>query len=158
MSKLTIQTEGDRFVVVTRRFAAAPEAVYRAHIEPAIVQRWMLGPPGWSMPVCVSDPSPGGKLRYEWSDGQGHGFHLTGEFVELEPFSRIVHVERMFLPQQTPDNHVETRFEADGDGTLVTMRMTLPDEQTRTQMLASGMEHGMEDSYARLDGLLPVGA
>ncbi len=158
MSKLTIKTEGDRFVVVTRRFAAAPEAVYRAHVDPAIVQRWMLGPPGWSMPVCVSDPRPGGKLRYEWSDGQGHGFHLTGEFVELEPFSRIVHVERMFLPEQTPDNRIETRFEADGDATLVTMRMTLPDEQTRTQMLASGMEHGMEDSYVRLEGLLPVGA
>ena len=158
MSKLTIKTEGDRFVVVTRRFAAAPEAVYRAHVKPAIVQRWMLGPPGWSMSVCVSDPRPGGKLRYEWSDGQGHGFHLTGEFVELVPFSRIVHVERMFLPQQTPDNHVETRFEADGDGTLMTMRMTLPDEQTRSQRLASGMEHGMEDSYARLEGLLPVGA
>ena len=155
MTKLTLKTEGDRFVVVTRRFAAAPEAVYRAHVEPAIVQRWMLGPPGWSMPVCVSEPRPGGKLRYEWSDGQGHGFHLTGEFVELVPFSRIVHVERMFLPQQTPDNHIETRFEADGDGTLMTMRMTLPDEQTRAQMLASGMEHGMEDSYVRLEGLVP---
>ena len=158
MTKLTLKAEGDRFVVVTRRFAAAPEAVYRAHVDPAIVQRWMLGPPGWSMPVCVSDPRPGGKLRYEWSDGKGHGFHLTGEFVELVPFSRIVHVERMFLPQQTPDNHIETRFEADGDGTLMTMRMTLPDEQTRAQMLASGMEHGMEDSYVRLEGLVPHAA
>ncbi len=158
MTKLTLKTEGDRFVVVTRRFAAAPEAVYRAHVDPAIVQRWMLGPPGWAMPVCVSDPRAGGKLRYEWSDGQGHGFHLTGEFVELVPFSRIVHVERMFLPHQTPDNHIETRFEADGDGTLMTMRMTLPDEQTRAQMLASGMEHGMEDSYVRLEGLLPHAA
>lgn len=158
MTKLTLKTEGDRFVVVTRRFAAAPEAVYRAHVDPAIVQRWMLGPPGWSMPVCVSDPRPGGKLRYEWSDGKGHGFHLTGEFVELVPFSRIVHVERMFLPQRTPDNHIETRFEADGDGTLMTMRMTLPDEQTRAQMLASGMEHGMEDSYVRLEGLVPHAA
>ena len=155
MTKLTLKTEGDRFVVVTRRFAAAPEAVYRAHVDPAIVQRWMLGPPGWAMPVCVSDPRPGGRLRYEWSDGKDHGFHLTGEFVELVPFSRIVHVERMFLPQQTPDNHIETRFEADGDGTLMTMRMTLPDEQTRAQMLASGMEHGMEDSYVRLEGLVP---
>ena len=158
MTKLTLKAEGDRFVVVTRRFAAAPEAVYRAHVDLAIVQRCMLGPPGWAMPVCVSDPRPGGKLRYEWSDGKGHGFHLTGEFVELVPFSRIVHVERMFLPQQTPDNHIETRFEADGDGTLMTMRMTLPDEQTRAQMLASGMEHGMEDSYVRLEGLVPHAA
>jgi hypothetical protein len=46
---------------------------------------------------------------------------------------------------------VETRFEPDGDGTLMTLRMTLPDAATRTAMLASGMEHGMEASYARLE-------
>jgi uncharacterized protein YndB with AHSA1/START domain len=153
MSKMNLTTEGDRHVVVTRRFAAPPEAVYRAHVEPALVQRWMLGPPGWTMPVCIAEARPGGAIRYEWSDGQGHGFHLTGEFVELEPFSRIVHVERMHLPEPTPDNRVETRFEADGSGTLMTMRMTLPDEKTRAAMLASGMEHGMEDSYARLETL-----
>ena len=158
MTKLTLKTEGDRFVVVTRRFAAPPEAVYRAHVDPAIVQRWMLGPPGWTMPMCESDPRPGGRLRYEWSDGQGRGFHLTGEFVELVPFSRIVHVERMFLPDATPDNHIETRFEADGDGTLMTMRMTLPDAATRARMLATGMEHGMEASYVNLERLMPLAA
>jgi uncharacterized protein YndB with AHSA1/START domain len=60
----------------------------------------------------------------------------------------------MFLPDRTPDNHVETTFEPDGTGTLMTMRMTLPDAQTRAAMLATGMEHGMEQSYARLEGLL----
>jgi uncharacterized protein YndB with AHSA1/START domain len=74
--------------------------------------------------------------------------------LELEPHSRIVHVERMHFPNPTPDNHVETRFEPDGDGTLMTMRMTLPDAETRSQMLASGMEHGMEASYVRLDGMI----
>ena len=103
------------------------------------------------MPVCVSDLRPGGKIRYEWTDGKGGGFHLTGEYVELEPFSRIVHVERMHLPDPTPDNRVETRFAPDGGGTVMTMRMTLPDAETRAAMLATGMEHGMEDSYARLD-------
>jgi len=154
MSKLTLKTEGDRHVIVTRRFAAPPEAVYRAHIEPALVQRWMLGPEGWTMPVCICEARPGGRIRYEWSDGKGRGFHLTGEFVQLEPYSRIVHIERMHLPEPTPDNHIETRFEADGDGTLMTMRMTLPDEKSRAAMLASGMEGGMEASYVRLEGLL----
>ncbi|MGY4475526.1 SRPBCC domain-containing protein [Bradyrhizobium sp. USDA 3364] len=151
MSKLTLKTEGDRYVVVTRRFVAPPEAVYRAHTEPELLQKWLLGPDGWTMPVCVSELRPGGKIRYEWSDGRGGGFHLTGEYVELEPFSRIVHVERMHLPDPTPNNHVETRFAPDGDGTVMTMRMTLPDAETRAAMLATGMEHGMEDSYARLD-------
>jgi hypothetical protein len=37
---------------------------------------------------------------------------------------------------------------------VVTMRMTLPDEKTRNAMLATGMEHGMEASYTRLETLL----
>ncbi|MFC6761518.1 SRPBCC domain-containing protein [Sulfitobacter porphyrae] len=43
--------------------------VYRAHTEPELVQRWMLGPPGWSMPVCEMDVRPGGAFRHEYSDG-----------------------------------------------------------------------------------------
>ena len=153
MSKLTLKTEGDRDIVVTRRFAALPEAVYRAHTEPRLIQRWMLGPDGWTMPVCVCDARPGGKFRYEWADGKGRGFYITGEFTALEPFSRIVHVERMHLPDPTPDNHIETRFDADAGGTLMTMRMTLPDAAARAAMLATGMEQGMEASYARLESM-----
>jgi uncharacterized protein YndB with AHSA1/START domain len=154
MSKMMLKTEGDTHVVVTRRFAASPEAVYRAHTEPALLQKWLLGPDGWTMPVCVSEPRPGGKIRYEWTNGKGGAFHQTGEYLELVPFRRIVHIGRMHLPDPTPDNHVETRFEPDGDGTLMTLRMTLPDAATRTAMLASGMEHGMEASYARLERVI----
>jgi uncharacterized protein YndB with AHSA1/START domain len=154
MSDLTLTTEGDTHVLVTRHFAAAPEAVFRAHTDPAILQRWLLGPDGWTMPVCISEPTPGGRIRYEWSDGKGNGFSLTGEYVSLEPYRRIVHVERMHLPDPTPDNHVETRFAPDGTGTLMTMRMTLPDAKTRAAMLATGMEHGMEASYARLEATI----
>jgi uncharacterized protein YndB with AHSA1/START domain len=154
MTKLKIETEGDRFVVVTRRFAAPPEAVYRAHTEPELIQRWLLGPDGWSMPVCVCEARPGGKIRYEWANGKGGGFHLTGEFVELTPYSRIVHVERMHMPDPCPDNRIVTTFEKDGAGTLMTMRMTLPDEKTRAAMLSSGMEHGMEASYVRLETMI----
>jgi uncharacterized protein YndB with AHSA1/START domain len=154
MDKMTLKTEGDRHVVVKRRFGAPPEAVYRAHTEPQLVQKWMLGPDGWSMPVCICEARPNGKIRYEWANGKGGGFHLTGEFLELEPYRRIVHVERMHLPAATPDNHIETTFDPDGTGTLMTMRMTLPDAETRKQMLASGMEHGMEASYVRLENML----
>lgn len=154
MSKITLKTEGDKYVVVTRRFAAPPEAVYRAHTEPELIQKWLLGPAGWTMPVCISEAQPGGKIRYEWTNGKGGAFYLTGEYLELEPSSRIVHVERMHLPEPTPDNHVETRFDPDGAGTLMTLRMTLPDAETRAQMLATGMEHGMEASYVRLESMI----
>ena len=154
MSKMTLTTEGDTHVLVTRRFAAPPEAVYRAHTEPALIQQWLLGPDGWTMPACRCDARPGGSFRYDWSDGKGQGFYVTGEFLSIDPNRRIVHVERMFLPDRTPDNHVETNFTRDGDGTLMTMRMTLPDAKTRAAMLATGMEHGMEASYARLETII----
>ena len=153
-NKLAMKTEGDTHIIVTRRFAAPPEAVYRAHTDCKLLQKWLLGPDGWTMPVCINEAKPGGKFRYEWVNGKGHGFHITGEFIELQPHSRIVHVERMHLPDPTPDNHVETRFDPDGAGTLMTMRMTLPDAQTRATMLATGMERGMEASYARLETMI----
>jgi len=154
VSKMALTTEGDRYVVVTRRFAASPELVYRAHTEPALIQKWLLGPDDWTMPVCINEARPGGRIRYEWKDGKGRGFHMTGEYVELAPFNKLVHIERMHLPDPTPDNHVETRFDSDGSGTLMTMRMTLPNAQTRAAMLATGMEHGMEASYVRLEKVL----
>lgn len=158
MSKMTLKTEGDTHVVVTRRFAASPELVYRAHTEPELIRKWLLGPEGWTMPVCINEARPGGKIRYEWTDGKGAGFYLTGEFVELLPFSRLVHVERMHLPDPTPDNHIVTTFAPDGGGTLMTMRMTLPSAEVREAMLATGMEHGMEASYVRLEETLARGA
>lgn len=74
--------------------------------------------------------------------------------VERVPFSKIVHVKRMHMPHATPDSHVETRFEADGEGNLMTLRMTLLDAKTRAAMISSGMEYGMEASYVRLEGLI----
>ncbi len=110
------------------------------------------------MPVCIAEAKPGGKIRYEWTNGKGAGFHLTGEYVDLEPYSRIVHVERMHLPDPMPDpmpdDHVETRFEPDGQGSLMTIRMTLPNAQTREAMVVIGMERGMEASYVRLEGMI----
>jgi uncharacterized protein YndB with AHSA1/START domain len=121
------------------------------------MQKWLLGPDGWTMPVCINEARPGGRIRCEWSDGKGGGFYLTGEYLEVEPYSRMVHIERMHLPDPTPDNHVETLFEPDGEGTLLTLRMTLPDAETRAAMLATGMEEGMEASYARMETMITGG-
>jgi len=153
MSELVLTTEGETHVVVKRRFEASPEMVYRAHLDPELIRQWCLGPEGWTMPVCINEGKPGGKIRYEWSNGKGAGFFLTGEILELDPPHRIVHVERMHMPDPTPDNRVVTTFVADGSGTLMTMRMSLPDAETRRAMLATGMARGMEASYARLERL-----
>jgi uncharacterized protein YndB with AHSA1/START domain len=79
MSKLTLEIEGQTHVIVKRHFSAPPEAVYRAHTDPKLIQKWLLGPEGWTMPVCMNEAKAGGKFRYEWTDGKGGAFHITGD-------------------------------------------------------------------------------
>jgi len=155
---LTVERPDPTTLVVTRHFAAPPDRVFAAHVDPALIRRWCLGPEGWHMPVCVNDARPGGDFRWEWANGTGAGFHTTGTYEVVEPPregrpGRIVHVERMFLPDPTPDNHVETTFTADGAGTRLTVTMRVASPETMEAMVASGMTEGMEVSYARIDAL-----
>jgi len=147
--KLTLASETE--AIIERRFNAPRELVFRAHVEPKLIQKWLLGPPGWTMPVCINEARPGGNIRYEWANGEGAGFYLTGEYLELVPNERIVHVERMFLPEATPDNRVVSTFKSDGSGTLLTMSMSVASAETLKAMLATGMTDGMEMSYSNLE-------
>lgn len=154
MSRLTIEMPGETQVVVRRFFAAPPARVFRAHVDPALIPRWMNILPGWTMPLAESDARPGGRFRFRWEDDKGGGFRIEGEFLEVEPDRRILHVERMYLPEPTPENRVETTFEPREGGTALVLTMTLPDAATRTAMLQTGMTEGMEMTYGRLDALL----
>ena len=124
--------------------------MYRADTGPALIPQWLFGPDGRTMPACISEARAGGHFRFDWTNGS-RSFHATGEYIAATPFSRFEHVERMFLPDRTPENHVITEFQTDGTGTLMTMRMLLPDTATRDAMRTNGMTLGMEVSYARLD-------
>ncbi len=158
MTGLTLETPSDRQIILRRFFAAPPALVFRAHVDPVLIPRWMNIMPGWTMPVVESDPRPGGGFRFRWDDGQGGGFRIEGAFLEVDPGRRILHMERMFLPDPTPDNRVETVFEPEGAGTRLVMTMTLPDAEALRAMLQTGMTEGMEMTYGLLDTLLAEAA
>ena len=154
---LTLERTSPTTAVVSRRFAATPERVFAAHTEPEIVRQWLTGPDGWRMVRCEIDLRPGGHFRYDWQAEDGSfAFHLTAEVLEVEAPRRILHVERMFLPDRTPDNRVETVFLPDGDGTQMVMTMQVDAPETMEAMLATGMTDGMEASYARLEQTFPT--
>ncbi|MBP1807127.1 SRPBCC domain-containing protein [Rubellimicrobium aerolatum] len=155
---LTVERTSPTTLTITRRFKAPPERVFAAHVEPELIQRWCYGFEGWRMPVCINDARPGGDLRWEWANDEGAGFHVTGTYEVVEPPrdgqpGRIVHVERMHLPDPTPDNHIETTFAPDGDGTLLTVVMRVDSPEAMEAMIATGMTDGMEVTYARIDSL-----
>ena len=64
---MTLEPRGDREIVVVRAFNAQRDLVFENFSKPELVKRWMLGPEGWSMPVCTIDFRAGGKGRYEMS-------------------------------------------------------------------------------------------
>lgn len=104
------------------------------------------------MPICEMDVRPRGEYHYRW-EKDGEGFDARGKFLEIDPPHRIVSVEVMYLPDPTPENHVEMTLIPNGTGTRMTMRMTVPSAEIRQMMLDSGMADGMEISYARLESM-----
>lgn len=157
-AEVTLPSE--REVKVVRSFDAPRALVYRAHVEPALVRRWMLGPPGWSMPVCEMDLRVGGKYRWRWrADDGGAEFGFHGEFKAVEPNERIVHTE-LFDPGTMGGEHsggealITTSFAEAGGVTTVTTLMDFGTQEARDKAMATGMTTGMEQSFQQLDKLL----
>ena len=156
--KSTVTLPNDRDVVVVRAFNAPRSLVFDAWTKPALVQRWMLGPPGWTMPVCEMDVRPGGKYRWRWrSEETGKEFGFSGEFREVVRPSRIVHVER-FDPGDVGGDMGEALVTSEltekSGVTTHTMTIHYESKEVRDAALKTGMTDGMEMSYQQLDAVL----
>jgi uncharacterized protein YndB with AHSA1/START domain len=160
MNKAQVSLPSDREVEVTRSFKAPRALVYRAYTEPDLVRRWLLGPPGWSMPVCEMDVRVGGRYRWRWrSDDNGSEFGFSGTFREVQPPSRLVHTEAYDpgsvgggYPGQ--DAIVTVTFTEDAGVTTVKSSIDFGSKEARDAAIATGMTDGMEQSYQLLDRLL----
>ncbi len=138
----------------TRDFAATPEQLFKAHTDPDLFVRWN-GPDGMTTDLQEWDARTGGSWRYVSTDENGsYGFH--GCFHEVRP-DRIV---QTFTFDGFPDGvALETITFTDlGDGRTRLEALSLCDSfEGRDMMLASGMEVGVHDGYAKLDALVASG-
>jgi len=153
-----VQTEllSDTHVRLTRLVEGPRELVWRAHHDPGLLRRWLLGPDGWRMSACEVATEVGGAYRYAWEpvgDTEGAAFGFEGELLLSEEPRRAVTTERMSGTQGPQTLNDLELYEEDG-ATLVTTIVEYPDRATRDAILATGMAGGMEASYARLEALL----
>jgi uncharacterized protein YndB with AHSA1/START domain len=148
----------DNAVLVERDFRAPRELVYDAFTQPALVQRWLLGYPGWSMPVCEMDVRVGGRFRWRWrSDEDGSEFGFEGEYMEVDAPALIRNTEGFDAgdrAERMEDSMVTTRFAERGGITTVSTLIEYASKEARDGALATGMTDGMEACYQRLDVLL----
>jgi uncharacterized protein YndB with AHSA1/START domain len=152
---LEIATPTEREIVMTRVFDAPRRLVFEAHTKPELVKRWLLGPDGWSMPVCDIDLRVGGRYRYVWRrDRDGTEMGMGGVYREIVVPERIVSTER-FDEAWYPGEGVGTVVLVERGGkTILTQTMLYESREARDAALRSGMETGVKASYDRLAALL----
>jgi uncharacterized protein YndB with AHSA1/START domain len=141
-------TPSDREIAMTRVFEAPRSLVWDAHTDPEHVTQWMLGPEGWTMPVCEIDLRAGGEWHFTWRRSDGSELDMRGEYREVVPPERLVSTESW--GEDWPET-LNTLLLTEEDGkTTLTNTMLYPSKETRDAALETGMKDGATVSLDRL--------
>ena len=151
---LKVTTPTEREIVMTRVFDAPHRLVFEALTKPELFKRWLLGPPGWSLPVCEIDLKVGGACRFVWRGPDGTDMGMRGAYREIVPPERIVHTELFDEDWTGGETLVTTVLVEDGGKTTLTMTVLYSSLEARDAALSTGMEQGVAASYDRLAELL----
>lgn len=142
-------------VRITRPIRGSVDQVWQAFRDPALIRQWMLGPDGWTMPVCDEADEVGGTYRHEWESVEtGERFGFEGTLLELTPPYLVVFDQRPIGAPEGSGLRIESAFRPVTGGTLLTSVMTAPTAELLDEILATGMVDGMETSYARLEDVV----
>jgi uncharacterized protein YndB with AHSA1/START domain len=155
---LQINTRGDREIIITRAFNAPRALVWDAFTKPELVRQWLLGPPGWTMPICEIDFRVGGRYRYIWRKEGGIEMGMSGVHREIVVPERIVATEK-FDQSWYPGEAVGTiTLVEQGGKTLLTQIVQYESREAREVVLKSPMESGLAAGYDRLEQLVASAA
>jgi uncharacterized protein YndB with AHSA1/START domain len=153
-ASLKVTTPSDREIAVTRVFDAPRKLVFEALTTPALLKRWLLGPPGWTMVVCEVDPKVGGAYRYVWRHEDGRRMGMGGIIREIVAPERLVATEK-FDESWYPGDALDTTVLVERGGkTTLTVTVLYESKEARDAVLKTPMTQGMGASYDRLEALL----
>lgn len=149
-----VSTPSDREIEISRDFNAPRQLVFDAFTKPELVRRWLLGPEGWTMPVCEIDLKVGGRYRYVWRKEGVPDMGMGGVFREIVTPRLLVATEQ-FDESWYPGEALNTTiFVEQGEITKTTITVLYESQQARDIAARSGMEQGMAAGYDRLEKLL----
>jgi uncharacterized protein YndB with AHSA1/START domain len=149
--KAKVTTPSDREIRIERVFAAPRERVWRAMTDPQLVAQWWGR--GNKLVIEKFEPHRGGHWRFVEHGPEGqHGFE--GRFREVTPPERVVQTfEWDGMPGHVIVEQITLEDLGDGSTRIINISLFHTTEE-RDGMLHSGMETGLNESYAALDDLL----
>jgi uncharacterized protein YndB with AHSA1/START domain len=159
MKPAVVKSLTETQVEVVRGFGSPVESVWKPFTDASLVRQWMLGPPGWSMPVCEIDFRIGGKYENIFrNEVNGTEIAITGTFREIIAHQKIVQDEQHKIGSSeggiTNKTVVTLTFEPVSAGTNVRTLIEYDSKKQRDEALATGMGAAMEMGYCRIDELL----
>ena len=159
MKPAVVETPSETQVEVVRSFDSPVESVWKPFTDASLVRHWMLGPPGWSMPICEMDFRVGGKYENVFrNEADGTEIAIVGVFREIETHCKIVQDEKHMIgsPAEgiTNETVVTLTFEQASEGTRVRTLIEYGSKEQRDEALGTGMGAAMEMGYCRIDEIL----
>jgi uncharacterized protein YndB with AHSA1/START domain len=152
---LKVSTPSDFEIAMTRNFNAGRLLVFEAITRPELVKKWMLGPPGWTMPVCEIDLRVGGSYRYLWrSEADGAEMGTRGVFREVVKPERVVCTEKFDQAWYPGEGLITNSLVENAGQTTLTLTVQYESREARDMALKSGMETGVAMSFDRLEELV----
>jgi len=133
---------------------APRERVFRMVTEPVELAKWW-GPHGFTTPEVELDLSVGGSYRMSMRPPDGDPFHLSGEFLEIDPPGRLRYTFRWEEP--TPDDRetvVTLSLVAIADATDVSLSQGWFATEERLALHRGGWT----DSFEKLRAVIESGA
>lgn len=141
---------GDQSIHHRREFNAPAALVQRAHTDPELFTRWM-GPRGTTVRLDQFDARSGGAFRYVVEADNGDSWAFRGSYHSVQD-GTIVHTWEY---EAEPGATLETlRFSDLPNGrSVLEIDSTYTSQQACDDMLASGMDSGMDEDFERLDAV-----
>lgn len=141
--------DGKQDLKITREFDLPLELLFRAYVEPEIIEQWM------GTKVLKLESKKHGSYQVETSDGKGNiAFKANGVIHELIPNQKIT---RTFEMEQTPFGVQLEVYEFEqltDDTSKLTMHVIYESVAQRDQVLKLPFSFGINMAHNRLEEVL----
>ncbi|MGE0589682.1 MAG: SRPBCC domain-containing protein [Cyclobacteriaceae bacterium] len=140
--------EGKQDLVITREFDLPLELLFRAYVEPEIVEQWM------GTKVIKLECKPHGSWRYVTTDPKGnkHGFNgVIHEFITNERITRTFEMENTPFPVQLEFLEFEKLTD---EISRLKMQIVYKSVAHRDQMLQLPFAKGINMAHSRLEEIV----
>jgi uncharacterized protein YndB with AHSA1/START domain len=152
----TFTTPTDHELVATQTIDAPRERVWEALTNCAHLKHWMLGPDGWTMPVCENELRVGGTWHFGWRGPDGTVMEMNGVYKELVRPEKIVNTENWGT--DWPETLSTQTLTEENGRTKIHCTLVYPSKEARERAIETGMKDGWAASWDRLNEFLQTTA